>query len=105
MREYMDVKQERQRAYNDRSSYGPSYEVGAEMLVFNPAVKKGETRKFTCFYREPYIIVKIINDLSFKVKDKKTKKATKVHYDRLKKYKTPEKPLKPESEAKRKNSS
>ena len=90
MREYMDVEQEREKSYYDRSKYGPSYKVGEEVLVFNPTVKKGETRKFTSLYRGPYIIVEFINDLNLKVEDEKTRKALKVHYDRLKKYKTRE---------------
>ena len=98
----MDVEQERQKSYYDRSKYGPSYKVGEVVLVFNPTVKKGETRKLTSFYRGPYIIVEIINDLNLKVEDKKTRKAIKVHYDRVKKYKTREKPLTPEPQAKRK---
>ena len=102
MREYMDIEQERQKSYYDRSKYGPSYKVGDEVLVFNPTAKKGETRNFTSFYRGPYIIVEIINDLSFKVEEKKTRKAIKVHYERLKKYKTREKPFTPEPQAKRK---
>ena len=73
-----------------------------KVLVFNPTFKKGETRKFTSFYRGPYIIVEIINDVNFKVEDKKTRKAIKVPYDRLKKYKTREKPFTPEPQAKRK---
>ena len=102
MREYMDVKQERQKSYYDRSKYGPSYKVGEEALVFNPTVKKRETRIFTSFYRGPYIIVEIIIDLNFKVEDKKTRKAIKVHYDRMKKYKTREKLFTLEPQAKRK---
>ena len=102
MREYMDVKQERQKSYYDRSKYGLSYKVGEEVLVFNPTAKKGETRKFTSFNRGPYIIVETINYLNFEVEDKKTRKAIKVHYDRLKKYKTREKPFTPEPQAKRK---
>ena len=98
----MDVEQERHKSYYDRSKYGPSYKVGEEVLVFNPTVKKGEAGKFTSFYRGPNIIVENINDLNFKVGDKKTRKAIKVHYDRLKKYKTREKPLTPEPQAKRK---
>ena len=50
------------------------------MLVFNPTVKNGE-------------------DLNFKVENKKTRKAIKVPYDRLKKYKTREKPFTPEPRA------
>ena len=87
MRESMDVEQERQKTYYDRRKYGPNYKVGEEVLVFNPTVKKGDTRKFNSFYRGPYTIVEIINDLNFRVEDKKTKKAIKVHYDRLKNIK------------------
>ena len=41
----------------------------------------------------------------FKLEDKKTRKAIKVHFDRLKKYKTREKPTTPEPQAKRKTTS
>ena len=40
--------------------------------------------------------------MNFKVEDKKTRKAIKVRYDRLKKFKTREKPFTPEPQAKRK---
>ena len=70
------------------------------MLVFNPTVKKGEIRKFTPFYRGPYIIVEITNDLNFKVEDKNTSKTIKVHSDRLKIYKAREKPFTTEHQAK-----
>ena len=49
MREYMDVKQERQKSYYDRSKYGPSYKVGEEVLVFNPTVKKRRNKKIYFF--------------------------------------------------------
>ena len=102
MQEYMDVEHERQKTFFDCSKYGPNYKVGEEVLVFNPTVKKGETRKYTSFYRGPYLIVEIINNLNFKEEDKKTRKAIKVHYDRLKKYKTREKPFTSEPQAKQK---
>ena len=90
------------KTYYDRSRYGPSYKAGEEVLVFNPTVKKRETRKFTSFYRDPCIIVDFINGLNFKVEDKKTRKAIKFLYERLKKYKTGEKPITPELQEKRK---
>ena len=40
--------------------------------------------------------------MNFKVEEKKTKKAIKVHYDRLKKYKTREQPFTLELKSKRK---
>ena len=48
------------------------------------------------------VFVEIINNLNFKEDDKKTRKAIKVHYDRLKKYKTREKPFTSEPQAKQK---
>ena len=102
MREYMEVEQQRHKTYYDRSKYRPNYKVGQEVSVFNPTVKKRETRKFTSLYRGPKVIIENINDLNFKVEDKKPRKAVKVHYDRLKKYKTREKPLTPEPQSKRK---
>ena len=67
MREYMDVEQKRQKTYYDRSKYGPHYKIGKEVLVFNPTLKQGETRKFTFFYRGLHIIVEITNELNFKI--------------------------------------
>ena len=39
MRESMDVEQERQKTYYDRSKYGPNYKVEEDVLVFNPTVE------------------------------------------------------------------
>ena len=100
MREDVDV--ECQKTYYDRSKYGPNCKVGKEVLVFNPTVIKEETKKFTASYRRPNIIFEIKNDLNFKLEDKKTRKAINVQYDRLKKYKTREKPFMPEPQANRK---
>ena len=54
MQEYMDVEHERQKTFYDGSKYGPNYKVGEEVLVFNPTIKKGGTRKYTFFYGGPY---------------------------------------------------
>ena len=49
MVEFMDIEQERQKTYYDRSWYGPSYKAGEEVLVFNPTVKKRRNNKFYFF--------------------------------------------------------
>ena len=54
-------------------SMGRAIKLAKKCFFFNPTVKKEETRKFTSFYRGPYIIVEIINNLTFKVEDKKTR--------------------------------
>ena len=80
----MDVEQQRQKTYYDRSTFGPQYEVGDLVMVFNPTIKTGQTKKFKSFYSGPQVIREIINDLNFVIEDVKTKKQQKVHYDRLK---------------------
>ena len=40
VRESMDVEQERKKTYYDRSTFGPQYEVGDLVMVFNPHNKK-----------------------------------------------------------------
>ena len=74
------------KTYYDRSTFGPQYEVGDLLLVFNPTIKTGQTKKFKSFYSGPQEIREIINDLNFVIEDVKTKKQQKVHYDRLKRF-------------------
>ena len=86
VRESMDGEQERQKTYYDRSTFGPQYEVGDLVMVFNATIKNGQTRKLKSFYSGPQAIREIINDLNFVIEDVKTKKQQKVHYDRLKRF-------------------
>ena len=83
VKESMDVDQERQKTYYDRSTFGPQYDVGDLVMVFNPTMKTGQTKKFKSFYSGPHLIRELINDLNFVIEDVKTKKQQKVHYDRF----------------------
>ena len=80
------MEQERQKTYYDRSTFGPQYEVGDLVMVFNPTIKNGQTKKFKSFYSGPQVLREIIIDLNFVIEDVKTKKQQKVHYDRLKRF-------------------
>ena len=88
VRESMDVEQEGQKTYYDRSTFGPQYEVGDLTMVFNPTTKTGQTKKFRSFYSGPQVIREINNNLKFVIEDVKTKKQQKVHYERLKRFKS-----------------
>ena len=83
----MEVEHERQKTYYDRKQFGPKYQTGDLVLLFNPAVKPGQTKKFKSYYSGPLVIREIINDLNFIIEDLKTQKQQKVHYDRPKKFK------------------
>ena len=77
VRASMDLEQERQKTYNDRSTFGAQYEVGDLVMVFSPTMKTGQSKKFKSFYSEPQVIREIINDLNFVIEDVKTTKTTK----------------------------
>ena len=83
----MELEQTQQKTYYDYRAYGPVYHVGEQVLIFFPTVKKGQTKKFTSFYRGPYKILEIINGLNFRVCHEETRKDINKHYDRMKKYK------------------
>ena len=74
------------KTYYDRSTFGPQYEVGDLVMVFNPTITTGQTKKFKSFYSRPQVIREIKNDLNFVIEDVKTKKQQKVQYDRLKRF-------------------
>ena len=86
VQENMDMEQERQKTFFERGTFGPQYEVGDLVMVFNPTMKTGQTKKFKSFYSGPQVIREIINDLNFVIEVVKTKKQEKVHYDRLKRF-------------------
>ena len=77
MRELMDVEQERQKTYHDRSKYGPNYKIGKK-------IKKMGNKKNNYFHKGLYAMVEVIDNLISMMEDKKKKKVIKVHYDRLK---------------------
>ncbi len=87
VRDTMEVEQDRQKTYYDKGVYGPIYQVGDKVLVFNPTVKVGNTKKFTSFYHGPCTIIEVINDVNFRLREDATGKNMRIHYDRLKKYK------------------
>ena len=69
-----------------KPTFGTQNAVDDLVMVFNPTMKTGQTKKFTSFYSGPQVIPEIINDLNFVIEDVKTKKQQKVHYDRLKSF-------------------
>ena len=74
------------KAYYDRSTFGPQCEVGDLKMVFNSTMKTGQTMKFKSFYSGPQVTREIINDLNFVIEYVKSKRQQNVHYDRLQRF-------------------
>ena len=72
----MELEQEREKTYYNRKQFGPKYQTGDLVLLFNPTVKPGQTKKFKLYYSGPLVIREIINDLNFIINDLKTQKKT-----------------------------
>ena len=49
VRETMNVEQDKQKTYYDSSTFGPQYEVGDLVRVFNPTMKTGQKRNLNLF--------------------------------------------------------
>ena len=84
VRNNLNKNQLRRNALYNKKVHGPTYEEGQKVLLHNPAVPVGKTKKFFSPWRGPYIILKCLNEVTYKIQEISTKKELVVHYDRLK---------------------
>ena len=77
------VRLQNKEAYDKKS--GKAFEVGEQVMLFNPAVKLGESKKFSPHYRGPYIIERKQGETNYVLKPLKDGlKEETVHQNRLK---------------------
>lgn len=87
----IDRNQEKARLYEkehyDKKAGGKSFQVGDQVMLYNPAIKLGESKKFSPPYNGPYIITEQHGETNFTivpVSSNKLREQT-VHQNRLKK--------------------
>jgi len=76
--------QRRQKAFYDRRTVDRKFAPGDAVLLHNPVVKPGTTKKFRRPWVGPYRIVDAIDDVVYRIEDHRGKRSV-VHIDRLKK--------------------
>ena len=81
----MDVEQTRRKTYYDYHTYGPVY-CEEKKVVFFRTLKEGDTKIISSFYRGPYTILEIFNNINFRVKHNERKNNNKFLIDRMKEY-------------------
>ena len=86
VRRNLNEKQKRRIAIYNKKVQGPAYKEGKKFLLYHPAVAVGTTSKFATPWKEPYVIGKCLNDVTFKIKEENTSKQQIVHYDRVKPF-------------------
>ena len=73
------------RNYDKRLRYFP-YNEGDRVWLYNPQVKAGLSSKLSKRWTGPFVILKKINDVVYRIQSNKRSKPKVVHYDRLKRY-------------------
>ena len=82
---YMEGQQRNQKKYYDRGQRGKPYAVGDIVLLHEPAVQRGNSRKFHRPWKGPFKIVKVISSCVYRIQHCKHSRRRKVvHFNRLK---------------------
>ena len=84
VRENTKRKQHRQNEFYNRRVHGKPYKKGELVWLFNPAVKKGYTKKFHKPWSGPYRICNKLSDVNYQIQHTANNKIKVVHFDRLK---------------------
>ena len=72
----------------DKKAKGQCFAVGDRVLLFNPAIKLGQNKKFAPSYVGPFTITEQLNETNFEIEpDEQNEKTQIVHQNRLKRYK------------------
>ena len=84
-REHLRTSQRRQKDHYDQRVAGKQIEVGDQVFLHDPAVKKGLTRKLHSPWQGPYVVVTRISDVTLRIQAMDNPRKRKVvHFNRLK---------------------
>ena len=87
VRKHMKLKQEWQKTLYDRLVRRTPLKIGDLVWLHSPAVPRGQSHKLHRPWQGPFTIVKVINDVTYRIQCKKNlRKRFVVHYDFLKPY-------------------
>ena len=85
VREKVKGQHERQKEYYNRKIHGKPYSVGDLVWLYSPVVAKGRSKKLHHPWLGPYMIIKKLSDVTYRIQHcNNKKKRMVVHFDRLK---------------------
>ena len=85
VRQNVSQKQCYQSQQYNRRIHGKPFHKGELVWLFNPAIKKGQSRKFHRPWGGPYRICEKLSDVTYRVQHTGNNKCKVVHFNRLKK--------------------
>ena len=89
--ENLEKHRESSKTYYDKNCKDPTYNLGDRVMLHDPKVPKGESRKTHLFWTGPYYITAVLGHYNYRVRHSTTNKEMKspVHANRLKPYHDP----------------
>ena len=84
VRDTMGAKLQRQKEFYNKKVHGDPHKPGDFVLLFNPAVPKGGSRKFHSPWTGPFKIVERVSEATYHIQNTVDGKTSIVHFDRLK---------------------
>lgn len=89
-RHALEVSSRRQKRFYDRRTCGPVYQEGQFVWLYRVSRRKNLSRKLMMPWEGPFLIVKILSDVTYRIQRTARSKPQVVHADRLKPYEGPE---------------
>ena len=94
VREHTKAAQKRQKDRYDHQASGGRYKVGDRVWLHSPAVPRGRSPKLHRPWTGPFVVVKVLSDVTYRVQLEKPKPGRRrqrflVHFNRLKPCQTP----------------
>ena len=68
----------------DKHCSETNFRIGDRVWLFNPAVKVGQTKKFSSQWRGPYTVIDRVSPVNYRIQLIGTTSTQIVHYNRLK---------------------
>ena len=85
VRQHMSLRQQRQKELYDKNKTGSPLKIGDKVWLHSTVVPRGKSRKFHCPWSGPFVIVKILSDVVYRIQDvQRPRRRHVVHFDRLK---------------------
>ena len=84
VRQHLNIGQEWQKEFYDRRVHGKPYDVGALVWLHSLVLPRGKSKKFHHPWTGPFIVVKRLSDVTYRIQSREGRRRLVVHFDRLK---------------------
>ena len=80
----MGLQQDRQKEKYDRKRHGEPFKEGDRVMLFTPSIPHGRCKKLACHWSGPYLVLKKISEVTYRIRQCNGRKRVVVHFNWLK---------------------